>query len=85
MSRVERVESLLRQIKDETRVAFDEHTQLYHKMQSLESENARLRELVRDMWPSYCYANGGNGETYLTYEQDADIRGRVRELGVMGE
>lgn len=44
---------------------------------------AALRKVAKDMYPSYCYANGGNGETYLTYEQDADIRDRVRELGVL--
>jgi len=44
-----------------------------------------LRKVAKDMYPSYCYANGGNGETYLTYEQDADIRDRVRELGVLDE
>ena len=53
--------------------------------EKLASENAKLRELVRDMYPSYCYANGGNSETYLTYEQDAGIRDRVRKLGVLGE
>lgn len=44
---------------------------------------AALRKVAKDMYPSYCYSNGGNGETYLTYEQDADIRDRVRELGVL--
>ena len=44
-----------------------------------------VRKVAKDMYPSYCYSNGGNGETYLTYEQDADIRDRVRELGVLGE
>lgn len=50
MSRVERVVSLLHQIEDETRVAFDEHTQLYHRMQSLEAENEKLRELFYEAW-----------------------------------
>lgn len=47
-------------------------------------ENAKLRELVRDMWSSYCYANSGC-ETFLTDEQDAAIRERVRRLRVINK
>lgn len=50
----------------------------------LKAENAKLRELVRDMWPSYCYANSGC-ETFLTDEQDAAIRERVRRLKVINK
>lgn len=42
MSRVERVNALLRRIDDETRTAFDEHAQLLQ-------ENAKLRKLVKRM------------------------------------
>ena len=49
--------------------------------QNVERENAKLRELVRDMWPSYCWANTGY-EAFLTHEQDVEIRDRIRELGV---
>lgn len=47
-------------------------------------ENANLRELVHDMWPSYCYANSGC-DTFLTDEQDAAIRERVRRLKVINK
>lgn len=50
----------------------------------LESSDAKLRELVRDMWSSYCYANSGC-ETFLTDEQDAAIRERVRRLKVINK
>lgn len=74
MSRIERVESLLRQIEDETRIAFDEHTQLYHRAQSLESENAKLRELALDMWRPASYQ--------VTGFQYNNFKERMRELGV---
>lgn len=45
----------------------------------LERENEKLRELVRDMWTSYCWANTGD-EVFLTHEQDVEIRDRIREL-----
>lgn len=51
---------------------------------TLDDENTKLRELVRDMWPSYCYANSGC-ETFLTDEQDAAIRERVRRLKVINK
>lgn len=51
---------------------------------NLERENTKLRELVRDMWPSYCYANSGC-ETFLTEEQDVAIRERVRRLKVINK
>lgn len=54
------------------------------RIDTLANENARLRELVRDMWPSYCYANSGC-ETFLTDEQDAAIRDRVRWLRVINK
>ena len=47
----------------------------------LELSNAKLRELVRDMWPAYCFAQSGY-EVYLIDELDSDIRGRVRALGI---
>ena len=49
------------------------------KPKDLERENAKLRELVRDMWPSYCWANTGD-EAFLTHEHDVEIRDRIREL-----
>ena len=54
------------------------------RIDTLANENARLRELVRDMWSSYCYANSGC-ETFLTDEQDAAIRERVRRLKVINK
>ena len=45
------------------------------------AENDRLRELVRKMWPAYCWAQSGY-EVYLTDEQDREIRKMARELGV---
>lgn len=50
----------------------------------VQAENVKLRELVRDMWSSYCYANSGC-ETFLTDEQDAAIRERVRRLKVINK
>ena len=47
----------------------------------LRDENANLRELVRMMWKSYCWANSGY-ETYLTDEQDVKVRNLVRKLGI---
>ena len=54
------------------------------ELDNAKAENAKLRELVRDMWPSYCYANSGC-ETFLTDEQDAAIRERVRRLKVINK
>lgn len=89
MSRVERVESLLSQIEDETRMAFDEHTQLYHKAQSLESENAKLRELAETLW--ILMSVGPCNRSQLEWLDDrCDEIGRerpsdmVRELGIKG-
>ena len=47
-----------------------------------QAENARLRELVRLMWKPFCWAQSGY-EACLTDEQDAEIRDKVRELGVI--
>ena len=46
-----------------------------------ENENESLRELVRLMWKPFCWAQSGC-EVCLTDEQDAEIRDKVRELGV---
>lgn len=46
-----------------------------------ENENESLRELVRLMWKPFCWAQSGY-EVCLTDEQDAEIRGKVCELGV---
>lgn len=54
---------------------------LVDEVEDLCAENAKLRELVRDMWPSYCWANTGY-EAFLTHEQDVEIRDRIRELGI---
>lgn len=54
---------------------------LFAAGKKVDSENAKLRELVRDMWSSYCYANNGC-DAFLTDEQDAAIRERMRKLGV---
>ena len=61
----------------------EDNRRLRERWQEALAENGKLRKVAKDMYPSYCYANGGNGENYLTYEQDADIRDRVRELGVL--
>ena len=45
------------------------------------AENVKLRELVRLMWKPFCWAQSGY-ETCLTDEQDAEIRDKVRKLGV---
>lgn len=47
----------------------------------IEDENESLRELVRLMWKPFCWAQSGC-EVCLTDEQDAEIRDKVRELGV---
>lgn len=46
-----------------------------------ENENESLRELVRLMWKPFCWAQSGC-EVCLTDEQDAEIRDKVRDLGV---
>lgn len=46
----------------------------------LEAENAKLRELVGLMWKPFCWAQSYGA--CLTDEQDAEIRDKVRELGV---
>lgn len=46
MSRVERVNALLRQVEDETQMAFDEHAKLLQENAKLRHENERLRTLV---------------------------------------
>ena len=55
--------------------------QLKDENAKLRDENANLRELVRMMWKSYCWANSGY-ETYLTDEQDVKVRNLVRKLGI---
>lgn len=68
MSRVERVDMLLRQIEHETKVAFDEHSELLSQNARLKAENAKLRELCADMYrcsdpcndcPHYNCSNSG--------------------------
>lgn len=49
--------------------------------ETLDNENEKLRELVRDMWKPFCWAQSGY-EVCLTHEQDVAIRRRVCELGV---
>lgn len=63
-------------------VVYPENVLAY--LPAIEAENAALRELVRDMWPSYCYANSGC-ETFLTDEQDVAIRERVHRLKVINK
>lgn len=50
MSRVERVDMLLRQIEHETKVAFDEHGELLSQNARLKAENAKLREFATETW-----------------------------------
>ncbi len=47
----------------------------------IEDENESLRELVRLLWKPFCWAQSGC-EVCLTDEQEAEIRDKVRELGV---
>lgn len=86
MSRVERVNDLLRRIEDETRTAFDEHAQLLQENAKLfallkhESEQTeKLRELVRDVW--HLFTEHGAVHPYDLPKVDA-VRDGLRELGV---
>lgn len=51
-------------------------------LEDARAENEKLRELVRDMWKPFCWAQSGY-EVCLTHEQDVAIRRRVCELGVV--
>ena len=53
---------------------------IFCERDQLKSENAKLRELVRLMWKPFCWAQSYGA--CLTDEQDAEIRDKVRELGV---
>lgn len=80
MSRVKRVEQMLQAIEYETSLAFNEHTVLLSKNQELEAENAKLRELVRQMWlHSYCSIAKTRDEDDRHIE---DVIDRMRELGI---
>ena len=60
---------------------YAERAHYYLALKDAMDENANLRELVRMMWKSYCWANSGY-ETYLTDEQDVKVRNFVRKLGI---
>lgn len=76
MSRVERVDMLLRQIEHETKVAFDEHSELLSQNARLKAENAKLRELCADMMWTIRHAHGyfknDTHELLMTYERGRD-------------
>ena len=56
-------------------------TQRDERLARAEADNDKLRELVRLMWKPFCWAQSGY-ETCLTDDQDAEIRDKVRKLGV---
>lgn len=53
------------------------------EMERLEAENAKLRELVRDMWEDVCNAPCCAYCDHSDYDGDkCELRDRMRELGV---
>ena len=52
-----------------------------YRTESLEAENAKLRELVRMMWKPFCWAQSGY-DVCLNDEQDKAIRDLVHELEI---
>ena len=54
---------------------------LQEENERLKADNAKLREVVRLMWKPFCWAQSYGA--CLTDEQDAEIRDKVRELGVV--
>jgi hypothetical protein len=68
----------------------DDYTaKLMAEVARLEGENARLRELVRDMWPHVCHRSRMCRECELPCRETSDecllyepMRQRMRELGI---
>lgn len=68
MSRVERVDMLLRQIEHETKVAFDEHGELLSQNARLKAENAKLQasnEVIAEDHAALCEQNAKLRELVL--------------------
>lgn len=51
-------------------------------IERLESENAKLRELVRDMWEFGFGDNSGANNAWAWHEEADALEDRMRELGI---
>lgn len=55
----------------------------HKRVRSLEAENAKLRELVMDMWDtSYRWLFSDKPSNFVTYEEVTALRDRIEELEV---
>lgn len=58
------------------------YCQAEHDLKEMQDENAKLRELMRDMWEFGFGCNSGANDAWAWHERMDELEDRMRELGI---